>query len=760
MQDSVQYRTIAVPPGQDSVRPASPRPMASRSEHPRFGEADLSNCERELIHLSGSIQPHGVMLVLTEPRLVFVQVSANTGVALGHEPAELLGNPVEMLGHEFARVVRELAGEAHLASPQPLRVRLDSASGPRSATALVHRPTAGGLIIELEDIIDQAGRRPTPHLANRLTRTVTELSGAHSIHALADIVVREMRSLTGYDRVMVYRFDDDGHGAIIAEAKEHSLEPFLNRHYPATDIPQRARELYLRNKVRLLMDVNYTPVPLVPRLSPVTNEDLDLSMAVLRSISPMHVQYLQNMGVAATLVASLVHEGRLWGLIACHHNSSYYLPYEMRAAVELISEVVSTRISALEHFAEAQAEVLVRRLEHRLIEATASDGDWRRALFDTPRQLLQPVGASGAALLFDGEVQTTGDVPSTPDLRALFAFLDTQPREAVFSCSSIGKLQPSLAAITPVAAGVLGVRLGPAHGEYLVWFRKEQLQDVTWGGDPHKPVLFDASMELSPRRSFAAWHQLVRDTSIPWTARDSAIAKAIGASLGDILLQIRSVRVLIAEAQLERMRAAVVGAPDPVVIANEDGRILLFNDALGKLLAGPFRTLESIEDLAGRFETPEKVVALFDRMQEDRRPFRGELRLARPGGGPGIPVALRADPIPQANGGLFGYIVILNDLSARHAADLARERLQRAVYAAQRPTTMAELEANGPMTPAVQALVAAIWANAGVAVSEIADSADTVAIAPLLREVEEATRHAARLSAMLGRYAAEDSAAS
>lgn len=733
--------------------------MASQPDSPRFGEADLSNCERELIHLSGSIQPHGVLVVVSESRWVIEQVSSNVLERLGSEPSALLGQPLETLGFECAAAVRALAADAHLATPQPLRVRLDVGDGPRTATALVHRAPAGGLLLELEEIEVGAQRRPTPHLADQLTRTVTALSSAHSLSSLADIVVREMRELVEYDRVMVYRFDEDGHGEIIAEAKEPELEPFLHRHYPATDIPQRARELYLRNKVRLLVDVHYTPVPLEPLLSPATGEDLDLSLAGLRSISPMHIEYLRNMGVRATLVASLVHEGRLWGLIACHHHQPRYLSYDMRAAVELIAEVVSTRISALEHFAEAQAEVLVRRLEHRLIEATSTDGDWRRALFDTPRQLLQPVGASGAALLFDAEVQTTGEVPSTPDLRRLFGFLDTQNPQPVFSCSSLAKLQPALASLTPVAAGVLAVRVGAGPGEYLVWFRKEQLQDVTWGGDPSKPVVVGAEMELSPRRSFAAWHELVRDTAIPWTPREAAIARAIGQSLGDIILQIRAVRVLIAESQLERMRKAIVAAEEPVIIADDNGRVLLANAALSTLLQGPYRTIETLDDLASRFEQPDRMTELLARLREERRPWRGEMRLARPGGGPSIPVALRADPIPQMNGGLFGIILILNDLTARQQADVARERLQRAVYAAQRPTSTSELELHGPMSVATQKLVAAVWANAGVAASEIADSADTVAIAPLLQEVEAATRHAARLSAMLGRYAADDATA-
>src|SRR5690606_9628259 len=242
--------------------------------------------------------------------------------------------------------------------------------------------------------------------------------------------------------------------------------------------------------------------------------------------------------------------------------------------------------------------------------------------------------ATGAALLFDGEVETTGDVPSTPDLRALFAFLDSQGDDAVFACSSIGKRAPALRSITAVAAGVLAVRLGGGSGEDLVWFRREQVQDVTWGGDPNKPVAFNEQMELSPRRSFAAWHQLVQETSIPWTVRETAIAKAIGHSLSDIILQIRAVRVLIAEAQLERMRTAVEAAAEPIVIADEHGRILLANEALARLIGGPFRSLDSLRDLAQQFEQPEKMTELVERMRNDRRPWRGELRLARGSAGP------------------------------------------------------------------------------------------------------------------------------
>jgi len=724
-----------------------------RPLHPPFGQADLSNCERELIHLAGSVQPHGVLLVLSERDLRIEQVSSNTLELLGVAPEALLGASVDRIGAGLGQIIRDRLDGPAVEAPSPLRVILE---GPRAATAIVHRANGGGIVLELEEITNGRPRRLTPGLAPHLTEIITRFGAAHSIQSLADLVVEELQTLIGYDRVMVYRFDDQGHGEVIAEAKRREMESYLNRHYPATDIPQRARELYLRNKVRLLVDVQYTPVPIIPRLRPDTNEELDLSMSVLRSISPIHVQYLRNMGVGATLVASLVHEGKLWGLIACHHRRPRYIPFDLRAACELLAEVVSTRISALEHYAEAQAEVLVRRLEQRLLEETSSDGDWRRALFDAPRQLLQPVGASGAALLFEGEVHTTGDVPATTDLRELFRFVSAQGPGPVYQTASISRAHPALAHVTSAAAGVLVVRLAPERDEYLAWFRHEQLRDVTWGGDPSKAVVFSESMELSPRRSFAAWHELVRETSLAWSSRDVAIARAIGTSLADLILQMRAVRVLIAESQLASMRDAVLAAAEPVVIADGSGRVLLVNEALSRLLAGPHRTLERLDDLARSFEESAKVAALLQQVRENRRPYRGELTLTRSGMDARVPVALRADPIPAVDGSLFGIVVMMTDLTSRKEAETARSRLQRAIFAAQRPMPVPGSDAARPLSPAVQGLIAAIWSNAGVAASELADSADTASIAPLLAEVESATRHAAQLSAMLGRYTEGD----
>jgi len=479
------------------------------SDSPAFGQADLTNCERELIHLAGSVQPHGMLLVLSVPSLVVQQATANVARLLGLAMDDVLQRPLAALGGDCAHQVARLAAVSDLSAPVPLQCTLLDGASLRFEGTL-HNAAGSTLILELEPAPPNAVHLPTaaiPHdvLMRSVAAAMQRFGAASSLGTLADAAAQCVHDLTGYDRVMVYKFDPDGHGKIISEARDPRLESLLGHHYPASDIPQRARELYLRTRVRVLVDVNYEPVPLVPPRSPVTGQELDMSLCQLRSMSPLHLQYLKNMGVTATLVISLVREGRLWGLIAAHHYSPRHLRFEVRASCDLLAEVIATRIAAIENYAHAQVAILVQRLEQRLVEATSVEGDWRLALFRNPRTLLQPLEATGAALFHDGEVLSAGEVPSTPELRALMRWIDAGDHPLPYACSSIAQANPAFASLTPTASGVLSVKLSATRPDYLMWFRKEQLQTVTWAGDPNKPTLGDSPLELSPRRSFAAW---------------------------------------------------------------------------------------------------------------------------------------------------------------------------------------------------------------------------------------------------------------
>lgn len=723
--------------------------MQSRQDsEPGFGHAGLDNCEREPIHLAGSVQPHGVLLRLLCGSLRVLQVSRNTGDFLGLEPQDMLGRPV-------ADVLPPLAGalarwpQGSSSEPQPIALTLHDE---RWLEGQVHE-TGGCLVVELEPV-PMAARRDAAGLVARLGRSVQRFSDATTVPLLAQAVVEEVRALTGYHRVMVYKFDAEGHGQVIAEDRDLALAPLLGHHYPASDIPQRARDLYLRNKVRVLVDVDYQPVPLVPaRLppevvaalpdSPADFEgaagELDMSMCQLRSMSPIHIEYLHNMGVTATMSISIVREGRLWGLVACHHNQPLPLGQALRSAAELIGEAVSTRIAAIENYTRAQVAIQVRRLEQRLIEATASEGDWRVALFRNPQTLQTPLEASGLVLFHDGEVLTGGDVPATEDLRALAQWIDAQGSGNLFVTASIEREAPALNALTALASGVLAVKLSTTEPTYLMWLRKEQVRSVVWAGDPSKPIREGESLPISPRRSFAAWTQIVRGSSMPWTPGDKALARAMGEALVDVIAQVNAVRLLIAEHQLARVRATVADAREPVVVAGQTGRPFHANGAFRALCGLTHQPFDDLERLMDALQPLPVARQMLGHVRAERRSWRGEMNL-RHADGHLIPVLMRAEPVPARDGSVMGYIFIVEDMTQRHRDAQARSQLERALAQVTRAAR-----------PEDQSLMEAIVINASLAATDIGDDSGHRSAAPLLQEVEQSTYRAAALYGRLRR---------
>lgn len=689
---------------------------------PAFGTADLSNCEREQIHLAGSIQPYGALIVIREPDHVIVQESENATDFFGLD-RRLRGLSFGALGGSI--VERLLDGLTVNVGSIPVATPCLVGARSLSCIALVHRAADGELVVEFERAVEGAD------VSVDLERFVPEMVAAASLQSLCDEAASVFRKITGYDRVMVYRFDEDGHGEVFSETRKPDLEAFLGNRYPASDIPQMARRLYERNRVRLLADVDYEPAPLVPRLSPISGRDLDMSMCFLRSVSPIHIQYLKNMGVAATLVVSLMVGGKLWGLVSCHHYSPRFLNFELRSVCELLAEVVGTRIAALESFTRGQGELAARRLEQRMTEWIARDGDWRRALFDRSRPLLLPLGASGAALLFEGEILTTGDVPSTVDIREIAEWLCPQLEPGLFATASLGSLEPAFGPLAGIASGLLAVTFSNQSDEMLIWFRNERVRTVTWGGDPSKPVSdSDDPSELSPRRSFARWHQIVKGTSDPWTASDIRAARLIRSSICDVVVQFRAVRILIAQDQLDQVSRQVRGSDQQVLVADARGQVIQSNAGFMKWLGVKPSALRNIHDLPRFFDDPQQAKSRLEALVGENRPWRGEAAVVTSRGGT-IPVLVRADPVFVASDRVLGFVLLFADLTDSKAAHAARRRFRENILRSQRRfltvDTGREVE--------VQRLMSNVVENAQLAALEITEGTEISEVPALLEAV-------------------------
>jgi chemotaxis family two-component system sensor kinase Cph1 len=703
--------------------------------NPPFGKADLTNCERELIHLAASIQPQGILLTLAGDDLAIVQASESCATLIGHRPESLLGRSVGALGDDLEARVRALV-VGDLTEPVTLRSLVDVRGEPRWFEGILHRIDGRWVVVELEPVDPDLATIPRtdidgPHLKAELERAIREITAAVTIPALADATAHAFRRITGYDRLMVYRFDGEGHGKIIGEDRDPRLESLLGHQYPASDIPQRARQLYIRNRLRLLGDVHYVPALLVPRaLEGAAAGELDMSMCYLRSMSPLHLQYLKNMGVTATLVISIVNNGHLWGLIAAHHYAPRNLSLALRTGCDMLGEVVATRLTAIENYAYAHVALQVHRLEQRLVEATSTDGDWRIALFRNPWNLLRPVEATGAVLSYQGEVQTVGEVPSSPQLRALLEWLETVDHDDVFECASVARANPNLSDLTPTASGVLSVRLSSNSSDFLVWLRKEQLRNETWAGDPAKPVVSDDPLTLSPRRSFAAWTELVRDTALPWSSAEIALARAFGTSLIEIICRVNAVRFLIADQQLTGIRASVAAAKHPMLLVSPEGRLLVASEAF-KALFGAIT------------QVPMEVLEVLPHLDRSRHTVQRRLEMRRKDG-QAIPVDVRAESVPSRTGAALGYFLLFDDRTEYEHTDSARRKLEQAFGAGR-----ARFHGDD--------VLSAVQASASLAAMDISDGHPNPTGAEILEEVAASTRRATELYRRMLDLAADSS---
>ena len=490
---------------------------------------DLDNCAREPIHIPGSIQPRGVLAVVREPDFVVRQVSANVGGLLGRSIDDVLGSHLSALvGPEQAAVIAQAASKfGDLRERNPLDCLIDVGGELRPFDAILRREPGGVLLVELEIA---HGARPFsfPNTYQAVRGSVEELNRAATLTELYDTTARAVRELTGFDRVMVYRYDEDYNGEVVAEAKQEDLNSFLGLHYPATDIPAQARALYEKNWIRLISDVDYTPAPLVPDIDPASGTPLDLTYATLRSVSPIHVEYLQNMGVRASMSISLLRNGRLWGLIACHHYAGPHLPpFATRAAAEFLGSTLSLRLVERFEGDQLQTHLVAQAVLGKITAATLDDDEpLAGALFGSP-DLLDLISADGVVVNIQGDRQIRGSVPG-PDVVSAVAAWARDSRDEIASTDSLADALPSLDVDPQLAAGAFVLNL--PDGQYAAWFRSEVLHQVDWGGDPHNKAIAVSEgdeVRLSPRKSFERWREVVRQRSDPWSAIETESAEAL-----------------------------------------------------------------------------------------------------------------------------------------------------------------------------------------------------------------------------------------
>ncbi len=511
---------------------------------------DLTNCDREPIHVPGSIQPHGCLLACDAELATVRRHSGNAADMLGFAGQGLLGATVEaILGPKPVHDLRNALVISTSPARPGLLMSVTIASG-RTFDVAVHAH-AGNVIVELEPTGGDGRDALTP-----VRSLIARLRHLTSAADLLRQTPRFLRALLEYDRVMIYQFAHDSAGQVVAETKRQDLESFLGQYFPATDIPRQARDLYLKNTIRIISDSACPFVPIEPVLD-ASGEPLDLSFAHLRSVSPVHCEYLRNMGVGASMSISVIVGGELWGLIACHHYAPRALTMPQRIAAEMFGEFFSLHLQSVIQQVKLESATAARRALDSLLRDVAHHDNIEALLREKLPSLASLMPCDGVGLWLNGVWGGHGVTPPQSAIPQLARFVGSASDGRVWATHELSAAAPEAASYRADVSGLLAVPLSQLPRDFLFFFRKEVVHTLEWGGNPNKTYQTGPLGDrLTPRKSFAIWKETVQRQSKPWTVSDREIAEAARTALLEVIM--RQTELLAAERRKADVRQKIL----------------------------------------------------------------------------------------------------------------------------------------------------------------------------------------------------------
>jgi two-component system, chemotaxis family, sensor kinase Cph1 len=499
---------------------------------------DSDFCGTLPLHIINQVQPYGFLLVLDKSDLRIIQASDNLHTHTGYSVKELLEQPLHHVVPEDDIVkLRARTSSPAFTEKLPLRIRIKTQEGGQRNVLAFAVDKGEYILLEVED--PDSGLEPASFVSvyEDIKYLIARIQSATGPEELMDIVSAGLKRLSGFDKVMVYRFDESWNGKVVAEAREEDMESYLGLTFPASDIPRQARDMYLRSPYRFIPDREYEPVKLVPVINPVTSTFTDLSDCNLRGVAAVHLEYLSNMQVMASMSTRILYDSRLWGLLSCHHRSSRRLSYEMCAMFEVVSNFLSARLAVLERQDSYRQSIRLNQLNTLLMEQVYAASGIMKGL-SANENLLAALGATGAAIFSGHQVELIGRTPSFHEIKSLVYWMQGSRIKETYVTNRLPSLVAEAGKYKHIASGMIVLPLAAGQGGWVMGFRPEVVQTVEWGGNPNDAIQFTADRKsYHPRNSFETWKETVTEVSLPWKQAEVEAAEQLRHLLVEYVLK-------------------------------------------------------------------------------------------------------------------------------------------------------------------------------------------------------------------------------
>jgi len=589
---------------------------------------DAIFCGKQPLHNSNLIQAHGVLIVLEKPGLHVVQTSENISQLVSLTREEIVGRTVKnIITEESFNSLQSAFFASRFKTKVPFDLTFTIDGSEKGYLALIHEKE-DLLLVEVEFADALENKRSFINVFQQVKHVMAAVDAVATVNEVCHIVASEIKKISGFDKVMIYTFDEDWNGTVVAEAMDTEMDSYFGLKFPASDIPKPARDLYFKNPFRLIPDRDYKPVLLSPFTNPVTNTSTDLTDCKLRSVAPVHIEYLRNMGVVASMSTRIIHREKLWGLISCHHRQVKFLSFEETSVFELLSTAISSRISSILNKSSNDRTEELNSYFNKIIQQTGLFDDLVNMFVYNGETLLKLLSAEGVAICWNGKIEMVGLTPEKSDIIELQQWLQQKKITQTLHLPALPFAHAKAEQYAELASGLLALPIEPETGNCILAFRPEAIQQVKWGGNPNEAIAFEKnSTQYHPRNSFRVWKETVKGNSVAWTADELAVVEKFRNLLVEYSLQRRN-RDL--ERSIKEFTFMANLIPQLLWTARPNGTVDFFNDrwysytglSVEQSLEAAWETVLHPEDL-------EKTQQVWQQSVSQKKNYEIEYRLRR-----------------------------------------------------------------------------------------------------------------------------------